>query len=67
MMCRFDIATPHCARPQPGSFADTSWNVVAAFTYANECSKATARSNVGWSWGLQEVVKWTCPNFSDDS
>jgi len=25
-----------------------------------------ARSNVGWSWGLQEVVKWTCPNFSDD-
>jgi len=54
---QFDIATPHCARPQP-VLADTSWNVVAALrTQTNEQGRRRARTSA--ELGLQEVVKWT--------
>jgi len=64
MTWKYVIATPHCAMPHRGSFAATSWKTSAACAYAKECNIARPRSNAGFTPAVQDVGKWTPPNFS---
>ena len=55
------MATPHQAIAQDGSLAATSLKALAASSYQNECSIATARVNVGCTAGAQEMGNETSP------
>jgi hypothetical protein len=50
---------PHCAIAHDGSVFNAALNASTARENSNECSSATARSNVGWAAALHEVWKFT--------
>src|ERR1700730_4656426 len=53
--------------PHRGSVTVTSLNAFSASSYSKEWSQATARLNCFWACGLQEILKLTCPSFSEGS